>query len=591
MPIGRWSCLSIAALLAQSLLVAASALGAQADEVARASVGGKADPDIVVTAQKHALKRSGWKRAETDHVVIFSDGSEPELVRIAGNVERLHALMTRLYGAAGQQDGAPKLEITLFGSRGDLDELGLRNIRAEEGPYARSFSDQRYYDPRADGAVLAVARSDQLVDLNTSLAHDRFCEDLAAQGTDCIGKREPYLPPVVRPWESVVYSAFAQHFILSNVPAPYPRWYLDGIGALFSTIEARKDGSLDYAKPPELSRQVFRSYGDVNARDVLTGGYLDARSRRMTWTPYHAWLITHFFVFSNPKPALQAQFAQYMAAIRQGASLAEAALVFKDPGRLNREIMGYASRAKAYATAAPSGVQGAPSVTMLSPVQVTALKARLRLGNLPPPDASASLLNTDQSRTAALAWISAVRAEASKVPLDVGAMLVATEAECRAALARECRGDAERILTRAPRNARALAWKGIAQTDEALAGPADARESALAAARETIGRALQTDPRDPVAAIANFQSYARAGAKVPDSALAILAKVAAAVPGAPTPRVLLGSELVRQGKSDLARKLLRPVLYGQYDSPEKKAAQAMLSASASTVGMSTRAGG
>ena len=96
-------------------------------------------------------------------------------------------------------------------------------------------------------------------------------------------------------------------------------------------------------------------------------------------------------------------------------------------------------------------------MTMLSPVQVTALKARLRLGNLPPPDASASLLNTDQSRTAALAWISAVRAEASKVPLDVGAMLVATEAECRAALARECRGDAERILTRAPRNARALA--------------------------------------------------------------------------------------------------------------------------------------
>ncbi|MFZ2997378.1 hypothetical protein [Sphingobium sp.] len=591
MPIGRWPCLSIAALLAQSLLVTAPALGSQADDVARAPVGGKADPDIVVTAQKHAQKRSGWKRAETDHVVIFSDGSEPELVRIAGNVERLHALMTRLYGAAGQQDGAPKLEITLFGSRGDLDELGLRNIRAHEGPYARSFADQRYYDPRPDGAVLAIARSDQLVDLNTSLAHDRFCEDLAAQGTDCIGKREPYLPPVVRPWESVVYSAVAQHFILSNVPAPYPRWYLDGIGALFSTIEVRKDGSLDYAKPPELSRQVFRSYGDVNARDVLTGGYLDARSRRMTWTPYHAWLITHFFVFSNPKPVVRAQFAQYMTAIAQGASLAEAARVFKDPGRLNRDIMGYASRAKAYATAAPSVVQGAPLVTMLSPVKVTAVKAKLRLGNLPSPDASGSLPEIGDSRSAALTWISAVRAEASKSPFNVGAMLVATEAECRAALARECRDDAERILAQDPGNVRALAWKGIAQTGEALAGPAADRESALVAARETIGRALQSDPRDPVTAIANFQSYARAGAKVPDSALAILAKVAAAVPGAPTPRVLLGSELVRQGKSDLARKLLGPVLYGPYDSPEKKAAQAMLSASASTVGMSTRAGG
>ncbi|MDF0544956.1 hypothetical protein PX699_21640 [Sphingobium sp. H39-3-25] len=496
--------------------------------------------------------------------------------------------MTRLYGAAGQQDGAPKLEITLFGSRGDLEELGLRNIRAEEGPFARSFSNQRYYDPRADGAVLAIARSDQLVDLNTSLAHDRFCEDLAAQGTDCIGKREPYLPPVVRSWESIVYSAFAQHFILSNVPAPYPRWYLDGIGALFSTIEVRKDGSLDYAKPPELSRQVFRSYGDVNARDVLTGGYFDWRSRRMTWTPYHAWLITHFFVFSNPKPALQAQFAQYMAAIRQGAPLAEAARVFKDPGRLNREIMGYASRAKAYATSAPSVVQGTPLVAVLSPVQVTTLKAKLRLGNLPPPDASGSLPEADHSRSASLAWISTVRAEATQAPFDVGAMLVATEAECRAALSEECRRDANRVLAQEPGNVRALAWKGIAQTDEALTGPADDRDSALAAARETIALALQSDPRNPVAAIANFQSYARAGAKVPDAAVAILAKLAAAVPGAPTPRMLLGSELIRQGKPDLARKLLGPVLYGPYDSPEKKAAQVLLSAS--TVGTSARAG-
>jgi hypothetical protein len=560
-------------MFAAAPLPALSASGAQTSK--EESTARQNDPEIVVTAQ--AQKRSGWKRAETDHIVVFSDSSEPELIRVSSNLERLHALMTRLYGAAGQQEGTPKLQITLFASRDDLKKLGLRNIRSQEGPFARSFADQRYYDPRPDGEILAIARSDQLIDLNTNLARDRFCEDLAAQGTDCIGKREPYLPPVVRPWEAVLYSAFAQHFILSNVPAPYPRWYLDGIGALFSTVEVRKDGSLDYAKPPELSSQVFRSYGDVNARDVLTGGYLDAPSRRMTWTPYHAWLITHFFVFSNPKPALRKQFAQYMAAIGRGASPIEAASALGDLGRLNREIRGYASRAKAFATAEPPETsQGPPLVTLLSPAQAAVLKAKLRLGELSWPegsdDAGGRFVSGEDTQ-----WVNELHNDVSGLPSDVDAMLVAVEAECRSGRASECLADADRILAQSADDARALAWKGVALTDQALADPSNVRADTLALARQTIMHAMRIDPRDPVAAIAYFQSFAKAGVPVPENGMASLAKIASSVPAAPTPRLLLGEELVRQGKVDLAQRLLNSVLYGAYDSPEKRAARSLFS--------------
>jgi hypothetical protein len=572
---GLWWCAVVVGVLAAAPLPALSASGAQTTK--EESTARQNDPEIVVTAAQ-PQKRSGWKRAETDHIVVFSDGAEPELVRVINTLERLHALMTRLYGAAGQQEGAPKLQITLFASRDDLKKLGLRNMRSQEGPFARSFTDQRYYDPRADGEILAIARSDQLIDLNTNLARDRFCEDLAAQGTDCIGKREPYLLPVLRPWEAVLYSAFAQHFILSNVPAPYPRWYLDGIGALFSTIEVRKDGSFDYAKPPDLYSQVFRSYGDVNARDVLAGNYLDAPSRRMTWTPYHAWLITHFFVFSTPKPALCAQFAQYMAAIGRGASLAEAASAFGDLGRLNREIRGYASRAKAFATAdPPEALQGSPSVTVLSPAQAAVLKAKIRLGELLSPDASGEAEEQSVSGDTQTQWIDEVHNKVSGLPFDADAMLVVVEAECRSARSSECLADAERSLAQSPQNARALAWKGVALTDQALASPSNVRAGTLALARETIEHAMRIDPRDPVAAIAYFQSFAKAGMPVPESGMAGLAKVAASVPAAPTPRLLLGKELVRQGKVDLARRLLKSVLYGAYDSPEKRAAQALFS--------------
>lgn len=133
-----------------------------------------------------------------------------------------------------------------------------------------------------------------------------------------------------------------------------------------------------------------------------------------------------------------------------------------------------------------------------------------------------------------------------------------------------------------PQNARALAWKGVALTDQALAGPSKERAGTLAAARGTIEHALRIDPRDPVAAIAYFQSFAKAGVPVPESGMTGLAKVAASAPAAPTPRLLLGEELVRQGKIDLAQRLLNSVLHGPYDSPEKWAARALFSSVANT---------
>ena len=575
MPVGRWWCSVVLGTLAITPLAAQSTPAGPGDDLMTHVAARPDDSQILV--QGRDQKPTGWKRAETDHVVVFSDGSEAELVRVIGNLERLHALMSRLYGAAGQMEGAPKLQITLFDSPKDLEDLGLHNLRSQEGPFAGSFADQRYYDPRADGEVIAIARSDQHIDLNTNLARNRFCDEQAAEGLDCIGQENPAPPPIVRPWEAVLYSAFAQHFILSNAPAAYPRWYLDGIGALFSTINVKGNGSVAYADAPEFYKQVFYAYGDVNARDVLTGQYLTSPSRNMNWTPYHAWLITHFFVFSNPKPALRAQFVQYMAAVARGAPLAEAASVFGDLGELNRELEGYAAREKSFATAKRSDVpEQAPLVTLLSPAQVTVLKARIRLGDLPPVDA-AGVGNGSE----AAPWVDQVRGAVRQMPFDAEASLVTAEAECREGHPRECLADAEGVLARSPESARALAWKGVALTEQALAGPSGARADALAAARGTIAHALEIDPRDPVAAIAYFQSFAKAGEQVPEPAMASLAKVAASVPAAPRPRLLLGEELLRQGKGDLAQRLLKPVLYGAYDSPEKRAAQALFSRSAS----------
>jgi hypothetical protein len=534
--------------------------------------------DILVHGQPKVQKRSGWKKAETEHIILYSDGSEPDLVQVAGNLELLHGLMVRLYGKAGETEGSPKLQVVLFASREDLPKLALRHMRTEEGPYFDSFAHQRYYDPRPDGDVLALARRDQMVYLDTMIARDHFCEILAEEGEDCIKHPTPYTPPVGRAWQAVLYSAFAQHFIMTNAPAAYPRWYLDGVGALFSTIEIHKNGSIDYAQPPQDYKKVLYAYGDLNARAVLTGTYLSKPSSTMVWTPYHAWLLTHFFAFSDLKKEERAEFDHYMAAVARGASLEQAAASFAHLTEFGRKINDYANRDISFAKTGPAqDFQSAPRVSVITMAEAAALKARVQMGDLS-PDVVTSKADEMQPQP----WVGALQGELNGMTPDAGAMLVAAEAQCRSGQFKACVADAEKVLSGEPDNARALAWKGAAMAGLALLSPPEKREGDLSAARLVIGRALQSVPHDPIAAMALFQSYTKAGEKAPQAAVLALANLARRAPAAGLPRLDLGRELVREGQSDMARRLLQPLLYAAYDSPEKQEARALFSMSQGT---------
>lgn len=527
--------------------------------------------DAIVVRGGLQEETSNWKRAEADHVVVISDGDEGELVRVTNNLERLYHLMSRLYRKGDVSDDTAKLQVTLFDSASFFRTMGLRNLHWEEGPYAASFAGQRYYDSREEGEVLAASRSDQLIKLNTQKAYDRYCEELMAEGAECTAV--PYHPAAVRSWEAVLYSGFAQHFILTHTQAIYPRWYIDGIGALFSTISVRKDGSIDYARPPGDYKQVFRAYGRLNLGEVLTGKYLEpapGKARAMDWTPYHAWLLTHFFTFSDPKPEWARQFRQYLTAIHRGTPMAEAAKVFGDMGRLQRELSAYIERPIRFArTTQPQPLAAEPLVTMLSPSSAAVIEAKLAL--------RVRLAETGPADAVSADWLARIRDTVAQHPYDADALLVVAEAECRAGQPAECLDTAERVLARAPDNVRALAWKGVALTDLAVAGPASDRKDRLAAARSTIERAIKVDGQAPLPLIARFQSFTKAGERVPEAALVGMARAIQYVPAAPAPRLFLGEELVRQGNTRLARQILHPVLYGPDNSPEKRAAAALFS--------------
>jgi tetratricopeptide (TPR) repeat protein len=549
----------VAALPAALLAALALAPAAPAQTVPGAD-------QIVVEGQRES--HVDWKRAESRHVIIFSDGSEAELRKTATDIEQLHRLLARLYGPVGETESAAKPQIFLVDSTATYRGMALRHVRSDEGPYVRSFAEQRYYDPRDDGAVIVVPRSDQIIDLDTSRARDADCQDIEFEllmaGKTC-GDVVMRPTPVARPWESVLFSAYAQHFILSEVPAGYPRWYLDGVGALFSTAKIGRDGSLDYAKLSLVNAQIFRSYGRLNIGDVLTGRYLAAPNRRMEWTPFHAALLVHFFVYGDIKAERRTQFQRYMTAIHQGVPMAEAAQVFGDMRKLQFEIAAYiVRRSRSYARTQPGGMPvETPTITILSPASAAIVEASLELDARLPAGG-------DAADTESL--LRQVRTAAGKFPQDVDASLMLARAECTNGRYGACLEAAEQALGKAPEDVAALSWKGLAQANEALAKPGKARSADLEAARATIGRAIALDGDAPLPRIAYFQSFAIAGEAVPADAMAGMAKVVRLVPAAPGPRLALGKELIRQGQPDLARKLLSPVLFGPYDSPERKAA-------------------
>jgi hypothetical protein len=528
--------------------------------------------DIVVQGNGEE-KKSDWRRAETAHLIVYSDGSESELKRVITNLERLHGLLSRIYRGGAKTDETAKLQVTLFGDGNFQDKLGLRNVRGIEGPYAGSFAEQRYYDMREEGDVIAIARKDQLLDMNTKRAEDLDCADALAEGAWDCPFPPPYFPPLVRRWDAVLYSAFAQHFLRTHTPDVFPRWYIDGVGAIFSTLLVRENGVIDYARAPDGYRAFYRAYQPIDVGDVVTGRYLDAPKNQ--WNPYQAWAIAHYFLFSNLKAERSKQFRAYLAAIGRGRPMAEAAQVFGDLGKLRADLTTYRGSVLAYArTAKPLAREEEPLVTRLSLTGGAMVEARLQLG--------ARLAPFPTDTAAAEPWLSQLRGRLATLPYEPEAMLVEAEAECRAGHADTCLTMAERVLEKSPDDIRALSWKGVALTTQAVATPAAERAALLATARKTLERAIQLDGEAPLPLIAYFQSYARLGERVPDTAMRGLAIAIRAVPAAPAPRLYMAQELVRQNHADLARQVVWPLLYGADDTPEKRAAQALFTGGSAT---------
>ncbi|MFL6856573.1 MAG: hypothetical protein ACJ8EB_01550 [Allosphingosinicella sp.] len=88
-----------------------------------------------------------------------------------------------------------------------------------------------------------------------------------------------------------------------------------------------------------------------------------------------------------------------------------------------------------------------------------------------------------------------------------------------------------------------------------------ARQAKVAEARKLIVAANKAAPEDPAPLVAYYRSYVAAGERAPAQAVDGLRQAVSTLPQDPTPRMLLVSELVAEGKLAEAIYYLGPIAY------------------------------
>jgi hypothetical protein len=535
------------------------------------------ETSITVTGTREAkVEMSNWRMAETPHVVVFSQNDEKDLRDTAHNLEKLHFVLSALFGRVDAPDETIKIVVMMIGDVGEFEQLRLTDLRWQYGPFPQKFAKTVYYDPREEGSVLATTRFDVNIIIRPSYGRptNRNCYGSESRPPLAF---DPSQYPVnelafCQSADSRLFAAFAQNYLMTYFPAAYPRWFLQGFGEIFATMKAGDD-FVEYGQRPPGFSQVMEHYAYTGypATEILDGRYL---SGRRYWTPLHAWRLVHLLYFSEEwKPRLH----EYLSAMARGADSKSAASAFGDPAQLQKAVTAYRGRKLLGFERMDFPAERAPEPTVrrMTRAEAGLIRGRLELGariEVPAEDGPERLKALGRRSD----WLTRLRENARLFPKLIENQLLLAEAECRSGNPQECLEAAERAIAQSPRDTTALIWKGTALVQLADRAPAAERKQRLKDARRFILRANRMDSTGILPLIAYYNSFAIAGEESPDMAVEGLAKVVQSSPAAPSPRLRLGEEFIKRDLEDAARNTLLPVAKGAFETPEQPTAAALL---------------
>lgn len=469
-----------------------------------------------------------WQAAETQHFIIYSKSPRERIEQLATDLEMYDKLIRM---ATDIHSDLPPVKVRVYevdGMKEVQDALGLDGNSGILG----------FYTANSLGPFLVTPR-----------------------------KVEGWVGPDFTAAE-VLHHEYAHHMMLQYFPVAYPTWYTEGFAELIGSSKVMDDGRIGYGMPAkQRGHEIAANWAPL--QDLLT--------EEKPWavdTYAQGWALTHFFTFDKTRSQ---QFRAYLAAINAGQSLAQAAKVFGDLNKLDRE-------ARAYVTSGsfeyrPVKVEIAqPLIQKIR--TLSAGEAALIPEVVAYDDSDLNEIDKkgvrDHEQARRERNLERTREVAQQYPNDPFALYFLSEAEYASGNYGRSQAAADRLLAIEPDNVHGLARKAMAMAIQARDLPAAQRAAKIEEARVMAARANHLDTQDPLPLLAYYETFHEAGEKPPEVAVEGLRQVVSTDPRDDLPRQLLVNELASERQWAEAIGWLAPLANDPHDSPLRDSARAKM---------------
>lgn len=405
---------------------------------------------LALIAVTPAAASAEWRRAESQHFIVYSDGSERSLRDYSAKLERFDALLTSRFGGARAE--ARRLPVYLV----------------------------------ADARALRVA----VPGLPAGIA-----------GYYSTGENDVFAVLVRGESDDILLHEYSHHVMARAGDVPYPGWLREGFAEYFATATVTVGGQASFGLPNPGRMYALQQTRWLPMDAVLRAdgslGIEGETGRGMYYA--QSWALTHWLLADASRIR---NLSAYVTAVNGGRDPVEVwqAIFAMTPEQLGAELRAYVRGRLSYAKVDLPPISPVITVSPLSPAADAVLL----------PMINARSWNTAEIDGPAL--LATLRTAAARFPGDSMALVGLGRAEKRWGDAAAAETALTRALELEDDNVEGLVLMADLATERGAAAADEAEQTRQwDMARAFLGRALEADPTDHrvYSAQARFRRYSR----------------------------------------------------------------------------------
>ncbi len=280
-----------------------------------------------------APARAEWRKAETEHFIVYGDTSERDIRAFARRIERFDSLLRAYYPIEFEYQ-SPKLEIYLAEGRRDMNKV----YPGIGGGVAGFYSSN-------SGRIYAV------VDNQATIG------------------------------DVVLFHEYAHHFMFQMKANAYPSWFVEGFAEYYATADLRSE-RVQFGRhhPNRVSWLIQAPNQWAKMEDVLKWRYTPSGRYPAGLYYAQAWGMTHYLMST---PERRQMLGQYLNAVVRGEDSVEAmqAATSRTPEQLQDDVRLYLTGAIQVLTPQITLPEPEIAISSLTPAEGAMIWLDIRLDN------------------------------------------------------------------------------------------------------------------------------------------------------------------------------------------------------------------